>query len=126
MFVKGELQGVLSSITTVYDPLGFASPSLLPGRAINQELCKMKFSWNDTLPEELCLCWKKWREDLMSLQGVTILQCFKPEGFGKDTQAELHHFADASQEHGMGQPHICVSSMIKEVSTAVLSWVNPV
>ena len=59
VFGKGEQpenrKGVLSSISTVYDPLGFASPLLLPGREINQELCKMKFSWTDTLPEELCL-----------------------------------------------------------------------
>ena len=48
VFGKGEQpenrKGVLSSISTVYDPLGFASPLLLPGREINQELCKMKFS----------------------------------------------------------------------------------
>ena len=36
-------KGVLSSIATVYDPLGFASPLLLPGREINQELCRLKF-----------------------------------------------------------------------------------
>ena len=28
-------EGVLSSIATVYDPLGFANPLLLPGREIN-------------------------------------------------------------------------------------------
>ncbi|XP_015754719.1 PREDICTED: uncharacterized protein LOC107334302 [Acropora digitifera] len=106
VFGKGEQpenrKGVLSSISTVYDPLGFASPLLLPGRKINQELCKMKFSWTDTLPEELCLRWRKWKEDLMSLQDFNIPRCLKPEGFGRLTRAELHHFADASQEHGYG------------------------
>lgn len=103
LFGKGEQpengKGVLSSIATVYDPLGFASPLLLPGRAVNQELCKLKFSWNHTLPEELCLRWRKWREDLMSLQGLNIPRCFKPEGFSRVTRAELHHFAYASQQH---------------------------
>ena len=103
-FGKGEQpenrKGVPSSISTVYDPLGFASPLLLPGREINQELCKMKFSWTYTLPEELCLRWRKWKEDLMSLQDFNIPRCLKPEGFGRVTRAELHHFADASQEHG--------------------------
>ena len=87
MFGKGEQpenrKGVLSSISTVYDPLGFASPLLLPGREINQALCKLKFSWNDSLPEELCHRWNNWKEDLMSLQGFNILRCFKPEGFGR-------------------------------------------
>ncbi|XP_068712838.1 uncharacterized protein [Montipora foliosa] len=106
VFGKGEQpenrKGVLSSISTVYDPLGFSSPLLLPGREINQELCKMKFSWTDTLPEKLCLRWRKWKEDLMSLQDFNIPRCLKPEGFGRVTRAELHHFADASQEHRYG------------------------
>ena len=57
----------LSSIATVNYPLGFASPLLLPGREINQELCKYKLSWDDNLPEEIRLRWRKWREGLMSL-----------------------------------------------------------
>ncbi|XP_068690419.1 uncharacterized protein [Montipora foliosa] len=38
----------------------------------------------------------------MSLQDFNIPRCLKPEGFGRVTRAELHHFADASQEHGYG------------------------
>ena len=89
-------KGVLSSIATVYDPLGFASPLLLPGREINQELCKLKLSWDDNLPEEIRHRWRKWREGLMSLQGFRIPRCFKPEGLVRVARAELHHFADAS------------------------------
>ena len=95
-------KGLLSSIATVYDPLGFASSLLLPGREINQELCKLKLSWDDNLPEEIRLRWRKWREGLISLQEFRIPRCFKPEGFGRVAQAELYHFADASQEHGCG------------------------
>ena len=39
----------------------------------------------------------------MSLEGFRISRCFKPESFGKAVRAELHHFADASQEHGYGK-----------------------
>ena len=39
-------KGVLSSIATVYDPLGFASPLLIPGREVNQELCKLKYDFS--------------------------------------------------------------------------------
>ena len=60
-------KGVLSSIATVYDPRGFSSPLLLLGREINQELCKLKLSWDENLPEEILLRWRKWREGLMSL-----------------------------------------------------------
>ena len=56
-------KGVLSSVATVFDPLGFASPFLLPGKEMNQELCKLNFDWNDKLPKELCLRWSKWRAE---------------------------------------------------------------
>jgi len=36
-------KGILSSIATIYDPLGLAGLLLLPGREINQELCRMKY-----------------------------------------------------------------------------------
>lgn len=52
-------KGVLSSIATVYDQLGFASPLILPGRKLNQELCRLKFNWGEKLPQELCTCWKE-------------------------------------------------------------------
>ena len=91
-----------SSVATVYNLLGFASPLLLPGREMNQELCKLKLDWNEKLPRELCECWKSWREGLMSLQGFSIPRCFKRKDFGEVKHVELHHFADTSQEHGYG------------------------
>ena len=35
-------RGILSLIATIYDALGYAGLLLLPGREINQELCRMK------------------------------------------------------------------------------------
>ena len=95
-------KGVLSSIATVYDPLGFASPLILPAREINQELCRLKFDWSRELPKELSDRWTKWKEELRSLDKYEIPRCFKPKDFGPIQQVELHHFADASQEHGYG------------------------
>ena len=95
-------KGVLSSIATVFDPLGFASPLLLPDREINQELCRLKFNWDMRLPEEFSTSWRNWREGLVSLEGFSIPGCYRPRGFGELKEAQLHHFADASQEHGYG------------------------
>ena len=36
-------RGILFSVATIYDPLGYASLLLLPRRRINQELCRMKY-----------------------------------------------------------------------------------
>ena len=53
---QNNRKGVLSSIATVYESLGFASPLMLPAREINQELCRLKVDWNSELPCELCSC----------------------------------------------------------------------
>jgi len=76
-------KGVLSSVATVFDPLGFESPLLLPRKAINQELCKVKFDWNDKLPEELCLRWSEWRAGLTNPEGFGIPKCYQPREFGQ-------------------------------------------
>lgn len=95
-------KGVLSSIATVYDPLGFASPLILIGREINQELCRLKYDWNEDLPKDLLARWKDWKDGLANLKNFKLPRCYKPKEFGEVASAEIHHFADASQEHGYG------------------------
>jgi hypothetical protein len=95
-------KGVLSLIATVYDPLGFASPLLLPGREVNQELCKLKYDWDDELPPDIVERWRTWKQGLFNLKNFGIPRCFKPLDFGKVARVELHHFADVSEEHGYG------------------------
>ena len=95
-------KGILSSIATIYDPLGLVGSLILPGREINQELCRLKYDWNDKLPDELAVKWRDWKRGLASLTSYSIPRPFTPRGFGVGERAELHHFADASEEHGYG------------------------
>ena len=96
-------RGVLSSIATIYDPLGYAGPLLLPGREINQEpSCRMKYEWDERLPEELIARWREWNNGLASLNNFSIPRAFIPSDFGDVERVELHHFADASEGHGYG------------------------
>ena len=95
-------KSVLSSIATVYDPLRFASPLLLPGREVNQKVCKLKYDWDDELQPDIAERWRAWKQDLLNLKKFGIPRCFKPSIFGKVARVELHHLADASEEHGYG------------------------
>ena len=95
-------KGVLSSIATIYDPLGLVGPLILPEREINQELCRLKYDWNDRLPDELAVKWRDWKKGLASLTSYSIPRSFTPRDFGEVERAELHHFADASEGHGYG------------------------
>jgi hypothetical protein len=40
-------RGVLSTISSIYDPIGMAAPILLPGKKIFQELCRDKVDWDN-------------------------------------------------------------------------------
>ena len=95
-------RGILSSIATIYGPLGYAGPLLLPGRKLNQELCRMKCKWDERLPEELVARWREWKNGIAILNNFSIPRAFVPSDFGDAKRVELHHFAGASEGHGYG------------------------
>ena len=47
-------RGILSTVSSIYDPLGFAAPFLLRGKRILQLLCKESIGWDDPIPDKLC------------------------------------------------------------------------
>ena len=89
-------RGVLSSVASVYDPLGLAAPVILVGKKILQEICKEGLDWDEPLGETQQDQWTKWLNDLPQLKALEIPRCYKPAGFGKAELIELHHFCDAS------------------------------
>ena len=95
-------RGILSTLSSVYDPLGLISPVVLVGKQILQQLCADQLSWDDPLPESLESRWERWRTGVQGLGSLQIKMCFKPEGFGSVVSTELHHFSDASH-CGYGQ-----------------------
>ncbi len=95
-------RGVLSAVSSVYDPLGFLAPVLLEGKQILQELCKEMIEWDEPIPEMIKLRWERWRSDLVLLKKFSVKRCLKLENFGRVMQAQLHSFSDASTK-GYGQ-----------------------
>ncbi|KAL4008074.1 hypothetical protein ACER0C_001926 [Sarotherodon galilaeus] len=94
-------RGLLSMVSTIYDPLGILSPLILPVKHILQELSRTKHAWDDSMPEALSLQWHQWVGSLHHLARFEVDRCVRPINLGKITSARLHHFADAS-ERGYG------------------------
>ncbi|KAK0132209.1 hypothetical protein N1851_032999 [Merluccius polli] len=67
-------RGMLSVVSSIFDPLGFLAPLILPAKQLLQRLCHRGFGWDEA--------------------------CIRPD-YGETKCAELHHFADAS-ESGYG------------------------
>ena len=97
-------RGILSIVSSVYDPLGFVSPCILQAKFILQELCRKHLKWDEPIPIEDEKLWISWLQDLPKLANFSISRCFVPPGFGEAKLYELHHFSDASQ-----QAYGCVS-----------------
>ena len=95
-------RGILSSISSIYDPLGLAAPFLLTGKQILQDLCKTQADWDETVPDSIRERWEKWRGELHDLAELKIRRCYKPDNFGDVKSVKLHSFSDASV-NGYGQ-----------------------
>ena len=94
-------RGILSVVSSVYDPLGFAAPFTLPAKTLLQDLCRKNLGWDDPISDEDLARWRNWLDELPRLEDLKVKRCFKPLNFGEVTSSQLHHFADASQ-HAYG------------------------
>ena len=88
--------GILSTVSSIFDPLGFLAPVLIEGKSILQDLCRKNIDWDDPVPEDIRSRWCKWKSELKELEALSIPRCYKPEDFGPVVKSELHHFSDAS------------------------------
>ena len=95
-------RGILSTVSSVFDPLGLVAPFILVGKRILQELCRDGVGWDDEVPDDLRPQWEKWRAELPVLESLRIARCYKPQKFDVVKNVELHHFSDACQ-NGYGQ-----------------------
>lgn len=89
-------RGVLSTVASVYDPLGFMAPFVLIGKQILQQMCREKIGWDDEIPVNLKSQWESWIRDLPNLAEMEIKRCYLPSSFGNIKSYELHNFSDAS------------------------------
>lgn len=96
-----EMDGILLVVSSMYDPLGFVAPVILPAKSLLQSLCKRKYGWDEEISEEDSAVWHGWLKELVSLRAVSGPRCFKPPEFGAVVNVQLHHFSDAS-EYGYG------------------------
>ena len=91
-------RGILSTVSSFYDPLGILSPVVFTAKRIIQDLCRKGLGWDDVIPTSVAQEWADWLQELHLLEGFSVGRCLKPPNFGKAVSAQLHHFADASEE----------------------------
>ena len=87
-------KGVISDTAKCFDILGWLAPFMIRMKALFQKLWEVKLDWNEILPDELAEEHRNWREQLESLETVTIPRCYFVKG--RRVSTSLHGFSDAS------------------------------
>ena len=93
-------RGVLSTINSIFDPLGMVSPIVLGGRLLQREVMSAQnnMDWDDPLPIEFCQRWDNWKTALGVMERLRIPRPYRPLGFGGAKTQTLHVFGDASSD----------------------------
>ncbi|XP_036952751.1 uncharacterized protein LOC119018863 isoform X1 [Acanthopagrus latus] len=89
-------RGVLSTVNSLYDPLGLVAPIAMQGKALMRELTAEQSEWDaPLLPEKECE-WNLWKESLKALEDLHIQRCYISVSLSSTQRKELCIFSDAS------------------------------
>ena len=89
-------RGLLSSISSICDPVGLIAPVTLEPKLTIQDLWRRQINWDVQLPDDSKLRWNKWKHTLQLLENIEIPRWYRFTNT-KFRQVQLHIFADASQ-----------------------------
>ena len=89
-------RGLLSIVSSLYDPLGIVAPVALVPKLTIQDLCRQRCDWDDKIPQEHEDQFSAWRTELPSIEQLSVDRCYKPQGLDNEFVCELHYFSDAS------------------------------
>ena len=84
--------GVLSMVSTSFDPLGFLSPIILLAKQLLQDTCRMKLGWDEQFNSEFRTRWMDWLKAFDSVSEITIPRCMVPEYLQPPYVSTLHYF----------------------------------
>ncbi|XP_021180355.2 uncharacterized protein LOC110369531 [Fundulus heteroclitus] len=91
-------KGVLSTVNSVFDPLGFLSPIIIQGRLLLRELSLQTTEWDEPLPEDLKGQWIKWKLSLQCLSELHVPRTYTKRSLSRAKYVELCIFSDASMK----------------------------
>ena len=80
---------ILNELSSIYDPLGIISPTMVEGKRIYREACDEKVGWNSEVSTSTSKDWIKWRQQLRNVKSLA-------REIRKVKAIYLHLFADAS------------------------------
>ena len=91
-------RNMLKIIASIFDPLGFVAPCILPAKILLQESCH-RLNWDEEISNRDQVAWKRWIAELPKLEKeFKMKRCIKSSEDLGHCKNEIHHFADASEK----------------------------
>ena len=98
--IQAQIQGertptkwsILSQLSSIYDPLGTISPTMVEGKRIYREACNEKIGWSTEVNSVNSRDWLKWSSQLRNIKVPRSIA----RDISKIKAVYLHVFADAS------------------------------
>ncbi|CAH8494788.1 unnamed protein product [Dicrocoelium dendriticum] len=90
-------RSILSTISSMFDPLGLVCPLLLPAKVLLQKLCRRGLGWDDPLQPSDEQEWKQWINHTLSIGQLSVPRCVLRSIETSEQRAQLHIFSDASE-----------------------------
>lgn len=91
-------RGVLSTVNSIYDPLGLVAPVVVTGKLFLRDVLKESSDWDAPLPEEKRTDWETWRDSLVQLEKLSIPRSYFGVTLSEISRCELHIYSDASEQ----------------------------
>ncbi|XP_021358095.1 uncharacterized protein LOC110453467 [Mizuhopecten yessoensis] len=93
-------RGLLSTVHSIFDPLGFVAPVVLGGRLLMREaIHNNDIGWDEVLPYNVeGSHWDEWKRSLKDLETLKIPRICTEISLEEGVRRELHMFSDASKE----------------------------
>ncbi|XP_069109740.1 uncharacterized protein [Argopecten irradians] len=88
-------RGVLSTINSLYAPLGFLSPVTVKGKILLRNMVVGTVDWDQPLPEEFYSSWEHWDTSIQELDRFQVSRRYPVR---IDATSELHIYSDASEK----------------------------
>ena len=89
-------KGILSTSSSLFDPLGFLVPFLIVARLLLQELWRQGYEWDQPIEGKLLDIWNKWLDGVKLLDQIRVSRQYVNSDESVQ-EIQLHVFCDASE-----------------------------
>ncbi|XP_052810470.1 uncharacterized protein LOC128238519 [Mya arenaria] len=91
-------RGILSTINSIFDPIGFLAPFILEGRLILRDVVSSDVGWDEPLTPEVETKWYRWLNSMNDLECVRVPRSLFTVSLSDMRELELQIFSDASEK----------------------------